>query len=120
MGAPHRPKQLYFYMIHQPFPPAFVVDISRVGARKTAALAAYTSQFATNAVPGVAAQMQIAISQSGILRALEACAVWFGTLINVAYGEAYATLGPLGLHTLPGLDNEAPELGALPAYSAYL
>jgi bacillithiol biosynthesis deacetylase BshB1 len=44
-GQPHRPEWLYFYMLHQPFEPSFVVDVSTVWERKMAALLAYPSQF---------------------------------------------------------------------------
>ena len=44
-GLPHRPEQIYYYMIHHPFSPSLVVDISSVWDRKMATVAAYQSQF---------------------------------------------------------------------------
>jgi bacillithiol biosynthesis deacetylase BshB1 len=40
-GRPHRPEWIYYYMIHHPFTPSLVVDVSSVWDRKMAAVAAY-------------------------------------------------------------------------------
>ncbi|MEW5959930.1 MAG: bacillithiol biosynthesis deacetylase BshB1 [Chloroflexota bacterium] len=111
-GAPHRPQQLFFYMIHSPFEPSFIIDVSPVWERRMAAVRAYQSQFyATEAGPATA------ISQPEFLRSLEARAIWFGALIGAAYGEPFFSQGPLPHKEFPGLD-DSPRPGLLPPYRA--
>ena len=43
-GAPHRPRRVYHYMLHQPFEPVFVVDVSAVWDRRLQVATAYESQ----------------------------------------------------------------------------
>ncbi|MEM7117099.1 MAG: bacillithiol biosynthesis deacetylase BshB1 [Chloroflexota bacterium] len=115
-GKPHRPAWLYHYMLHQPFTPSFVVDVSAVWAQKWAAILAYESQFGA----GEAAEKTTAISQPHFLRFLEARAVYYGGLVGTAYGEAYYAAGPIGLDRLP-MGNEGEENGRFaPAYKPYL
>jgi bacillithiol biosynthesis deacetylase BshB1 len=111
IGSPHRPEQIYYYMIHSPFLPSLVVDISRVWERKMAAVTAYQSQFK----PGGAT----AISKPDFLHFIEAQAIVFGAMIGVSYGEAFYLPGPVPLRELPGLDNAFPPPGELPRYRVY-
>jgi bacillithiol biosynthesis deacetylase BshB1 len=113
-GQPHRPEWVYFYMIHTPFAPSFVVDISAVWERKRVALAAYRSQFSPEA-----GGPQTAISRPGFLRAAEARAAWFGAMIGADYGEPFHLSGPVPQAGLPGLEFPPPPPGELPAYRAY-
>ncbi len=113
-GHPHRPEQVYYYMIHRPFAPSLVVDISRVWERKMAALNAYQSQFQS-----VGEGSPTAISQPDFLRFIEAQAIVFGALIGARYGEAFYLPGPVPLRELPGLDNAPLQPGELPAYRVY-
>jgi bacillithiol biosynthesis deacetylase BshB1 len=113
-GQPHRPERVYYYMIHQPFMPSFVVDISMVWEGKMAAVQAYKTQFH----PDVSGP-KTAISQSDFLRFIEARAIWFGTMIGAVYGEAFYTPGPVPLAQLPSLTDSSPESGALPTYRPY-
>jgi bacillithiol biosynthesis deacetylase BshB1 len=111
-GLPHRPQQLFFYMIHSPFQPSFIIDVSPVWERRMAAVRAYQSQFQTEE-EGPAT----AISQPGFLRALEARAVWFGALIGAAYGEPFISQGPVPQKAFPGLTDPLRP-GLLPTYRA--
>jgi bacillithiol biosynthesis deacetylase BshB1 len=113
-GPPHRPERLLYYMIHHPFEPSFVVDISAVWDQKMAALAAYRSQFDPDS-----STFQTAISRPDFLRFVRARAIVFGALIGVAYGEAFYVPGPVPLRELPGLDFNPPQPGELPPYSVY-
>ena len=113
-GAPHRPQSVYYYMLHHPFQPTFVIDISPVWARKQAAIAAYASQF-----QAVAEGPQTAISQTGFNRFLEARSIYFGAMIGVAYGEAFYSPGPVALGLLPEPLNAPPPPGQLPGYRVW-
>jgi LmbE family N-acetylglucosaminyl deacetylase len=113
-GAPYRPEQVYYYMMHEPFTPAFVLDISAVWERKLRALAAYESQFGSEAD-----EPATALSGQGFLHSIETRAKWFGGMIGAAYGEPYTTYGPLRLTNFPNLDEARLPPGELPPYSLY-
>lgn len=113
-GRPHRPEQVIYYMLHQPFRPTFVLDISKVWPGKVAAVQAYGSQFQSEA-----AGPETAISRPGFWRFVEARAIYYGGLVGAAYGEPFFTAGPVGLAKLPGLDQPAPPPGQLPDYKPY-
>ena len=113
-GRPHRPERVYYYMIHHPFTPSFVVDISTVWDQKMAAVTAYQSQFQPDG-----SGFETAISRPDFLRLFTTRAVWFGAMIGAAYGEAFYLPGPVPAHELPGLSNPPSPFGELPAYSMY-
>ena len=48
-GEPHRPVRLHHYMLHHVFEPTYVVDVTPVWEQRTAAVAAFASQFAASA-----------------------------------------------------------------------
>lgn len=105
---PHRPQALYHYMVHHPFTPSFVVDISSSWEAKQRALAAYVSQFAaTDADP------KTGIAHPSFLSALQARDVWTGALVGAAYGEGFFSRGPLAVG---GLDVFGVEGHAYRAY----
>ena len=110
--TPHRPQQLYHYMIHQPFTPSFVIDVSPVWALKMTAIEAYASQFGSSG-PGVST----AISQPAFKQVIEAKAIWLGAMIGATYGEAFYAPGPVPLRQFPGLNVAPPD--ALPPYKIY-
>jgi bacillithiol biosynthesis deacetylase BshB1 len=113
-GHPHRPEQIYYYMIHTPFLPSFVIDISSVWERKLAAVTAYQSQFLPED-----GKSRTDISRPEFLRFIEAQAVVFGAMIGTSYGEAFYLPGPVPLRELPGL-GKAPFLpGEPPPYRVY-
>jgi bacillithiol biosynthesis deacetylase BshB1 len=97
-GSPHRPDRLYHYMIHHPFTPSFVVDVSAVWDRKMAVVAAYESQFGhLPASPGTD------LDRGSFLRVVEARATLHGAMIGVERGEAFHCRGPVPLGFLPGI-----------------
>lgn len=95
-GAPYRPERLIHYMIHSPFEPSFVIDVTPVWERRQAALLAYASQFGGNG-----REAATAISGPDFLRAMEARAIHYGAMIGARYGEPFLIRGPLGLSELP-------------------
>jgi len=113
-GRPHRPEQIYYYMIHHPFTPSLVVDVSSVWERKMAAVTAYQSQFQAQGDGS-----PTAISSPDFLRFIEAQAIVFGAMIGAAYGEAFHLPGPVSLNELPGLEGAPPPPGELPSYRVY-
>jgi LmbE family N-acetylglucosaminyl deacetylase len=92
---PHTVTRLHHYMLHEPFAPSFVLDITSVWERKLAAILAYQSQFGS----GDGAQTQI--SAPSFPRMLEARAIYHGSMVGAAWGEAYHHLGPIGMDQLP-------------------
>jgi len=102
---------LYYYMLHHPFSPSFVVDISSVWERKMEAVAAYRSQFQSDG-----SGLETALNRPDFKRFLKARALWFGAMIGAAYGEPFLTPGPVPLHGLPGIGDPDRAQGDLPPY----
>lgn len=100
---PHRPLRVYHYMLHDPFSPTFVVDISAVWGRKQQAMAAYESQFGH--APGGG---RTELDQGTFLGVIEARATFHGATIGVDRGEAFHYPGPLPLSFLPGVHDLGP------------
>ena len=113
-GDPYRPEQIYYYMIHSPFVPSLVVDISGVWERKMAAITAYQSQFKPEE-----GKSSTAISRPDFLRFFEAQAIVFGAMIGASYGEAFYLSGPVASRELPSLDIAPPLPDELPPYRVY-
>lgn len=97
-GEPYRPPLLYYYLLHTPFSPSFIMDVSSVWERRMAAVRAYESQFMAGQKSATTA-----LSRPGFLRALEARAVWFGWMIGATYGEPFLSATPMAVGSLPGL-----------------
>jgi bacillithiol biosynthesis deacetylase BshB1 len=122
-GCPYRLERVYQYIIHHPFPPSFVIDVSSVWERRMAAVTAYASQFH----PVLAVQdkcsaengPETVISQPGFLRLVEARAIYYGAMIGAVYGEPFYTPGPVPLGEFPGLTDPRLLPGELPTYSMY-
>lgn len=111
-GDPHVPQRLYHYMLHEPFAPAFVVDVDAVWERRTAALEAYASQFGRPA-----GERATAIAGRAFLDMLDARAIAYGALVGAARGEPFHCPGPLRVGGLPGIDDPR-DVGPAP-YRAY-
>ncbi len=112
-GQPYRPERLYYYMIHYPFSPSFVVDVSTVWERRMAAVRAYKSQFQSNGN-----DVETALSQPGFIRFLEARAIWFGAMIGVAYGGPFLATGPVPLPEFPVMGRPNVTVQEKPGFSA--
>ncbi|MEW5802877.1 MAG: bacillithiol biosynthesis deacetylase BshB1 [bacterium] len=93
LGFPaHYPRHVYYYPCHQPIIPTFVVDITPEFTQKMKAVAAYRSQ-----VFPAGAHSQRTIGISDYLFHIESRCRYFGSLINVEYGEALWVDRPLKL-----------------------
>ena len=110
-GEPHRPAALFAYMQHDPFEPAFVVDVSAVWDVKQRALDAYESQIhRTGGSAGGGGDDQAApmtkVSSPEFRLAVTGRAQHFGLLVGAAYGEPFWSPRPLAvrdpLALLPG------------------
>ncbi len=105
-GEAHRPEHVYHYMVHHPFEPSFVIDVSAVWERKVAALNAYASQF------GSGGEVETELTGDGFLSMVEARARFHGAMIGVERGEAFSSPGPVPLPFLPGFHDAGPTRGA--------
>jgi N-acetylglucosamine malate deacetylase 1 len=101
-GEGHRPARLYHYMLHHPFTPSFVVDVSAVWDRKMEAIRAYQSQF------GATGDRTTEIGGPRFVELLEARAAVHGAMIGAERGEPFYQPGPVALASLPGLEADAP------------
>jgi bacillithiol biosynthesis deacetylase BshB1 len=111
-GQPHRPGRVYHYMVHHPFTPSFVVDISAVWDRKVEVMLAYESQFGSED-----RDPESALAGGGFLSMVEARARFHGAMIGVDRGEAFHTPGPVALGFLPGVHDLG--LGSGPSYRMF-
>ncbi len=100
-GKPHRPGAVFSYMQHDPFEPAFIVDVTRGWQKKIAALAAYDSQLyrpdKTRDEP------MTKVSSPEYFRAIEGRARHFGQMIGAAFGEPFWSRLPLAIGDVMGL-----------------
>lgn len=114
-GKIHRPKRLFHYMIHHPFTPSFVVDISSVWSRKIEVLTAYRSQLDYSG-----SGVQTALSKPEFMEFIEAKARWFGAMIGARYGEAFYSSAPVALEGFPLGTAGDSEPGCLPPYNPFM
>ena len=94
-GTPHRPGAVFSYMQHDPFSPAFIVDVSRVWERKLAALSAYGSQL--HQANSVRDEPMTKVASQDYWLAVEGRARHFGQLINATFGEPFWSRLPLAV-----------------------
>jgi bacillithiol biosynthesis deacetylase BshB1 len=114
-GPLHRPERVYYYMIHSPFTPSFVMDISNVWEQKVALMEIFASQF-KNKEDGFGST---AISHPNFLRFQKARAVYFGALSGVAFGEPYLSIAQVPVRAFPGTDDFEPPQTNVPPYCAF-
>lgn len=105
-GAAHRPERIYHYMVHHPFTPSFVVDISAVWDRKMEAVRAYASQFGASP-----AEIETELADGGFLSMVEARARFHGATIGAERGEPFFYPGPVPLPFLPSFHDLGPTRG---------
>lgn len=110
-GVPYRPPQLFYYVLHTPFTPSFIMNVSDVWQRRMAAVQAYDSQFGASA-----GEVETALSHPSFLRALEARAIWFGWMIRAAYGEPFLSATPPSVTVFPGMQHDAHMPQGLPVH----
>jgi bacillithiol biosynthesis deacetylase BshB1 len=88
-----RPEYLLYYMLHTPFIPTFVLDISEEFNLKKEAINAYHSQF----IPRANKNRRSFINRPEFLEMIETRAKYFGYQVNCRYGEPYYFQGTLRL-----------------------
>lgn len=118
-AEPHRPGAVFSYMQHDPFEPAFIVDVSGVWEKKMAALAAYDSQL-YRAEPGPPGggrakgspgggrakkrdEPMTKVSSPEYWLAVEGRARHFGQMIGAALGEPFWSRLPLSVRDVMSL-----------------
>ena len=108
-GKAHRPGAVFSYMQHDPFEPAFIVDVSAVWEKKIASLEAYRSQLFQprgGTAPERPQEPVTKVSTEEFWRAVEGRARHFGLLIGAEMGEPFASRLPLAaadpMQLLPG------------------
>jgi bacillithiol biosynthesis deacetylase BshB1 len=100
-GRPHRPTRVYRYMLHTPFDPAVVVDVTDVWERRRQLLQVFDSQVTLG--PG---DVPTALNGGRFVAMLEGRAICFGAMAGVTYGEPLQVDGPLLLRGLPECDDD--------------
>lgn len=103
---PHRPAAVFEYMLHDPFEPRFIVDVTSSWKEKMAALACYETQLHQGESSRAVDQPATKVASREYRLAVEGRARHFGLLIGAEYGEPFASRLPLAvsnpLALLPG------------------
>jgi hypothetical protein len=101
-------------MVHHPFTPSFVIDVSAVWSHRMDAVSAYESQFGRET-------HRTEIGGETFLAFLEARARFYGAMAGVEHGEAFYSPGPIALDALPGLHRTGGDKGASgpPGYRSF-
>lgn len=97
-GRPHRPAAGFWYMGHDGFEPAFIVDISSTWEAKQAALDAYRSQLHSGRSEETEAGPVTKIGSRAFRQAIEGRARVLGARIGAEFGEGFGAPGPLSVH----------------------
>ena len=92
----YRPPVTLYYMLHTPFDPSFVVDISDVLEVKHAAIDAYESQLSVKNPRTQSTH----INRPEFMKGLTTRAAYFGQMVNVPFGEAYYYQGVLKIDNI--------------------
>ncbi len=106
-GPPHRPAAVFSYMQHDPFDPAFIVDVTSVWERKLESLAAYRSQlFQPGGSEEEDKEPKTKVASREFRLAIEGRARHFGLMVGAEMGEPFCSRLPLAvsdlLAVLPG------------------
>jgi len=98
-GAPFRPGARFYFASRVGFHPSFVVDVTAVHEVKQRAMLAHRSQV-TQETPGVSPTQ---LNQPDFLQRIDARMKHYGGMIGVAYGEPFASDGPVGVRELAAI-----------------
>lgn len=94
-AQPHRPAAVFSYMQHDPFPPAFIVDVTSGWEAKLAALDAYRSQLFQPG--GDRDEPPTKVASRDFRHAMEGRARHFGLLVGATFGEPFWSRLPLAV-----------------------
>jgi bacillithiol biosynthesis deacetylase BshB1 len=110
-GPAHRPRRIYWYMLHHVFEPSVVIDVGPVWQERLRLFEAYPSQLSANG------SEPSAINDGGFADMLRARATCYGAMVGVSHGEPFHVVGPLGLSSLPDLDDSFGTRGRYQSYA---
>jgi len=94
----HRPQTVIYYLLNYAVTPSFVVDVTNFWDRKTAAIAAYQSQF----FKADSNEPETFIAKKSFLQSIEARARFYGAMIGAEFGEPFFTKQPPKVEDLVG------------------
>jgi bacillithiol biosynthesis deacetylase BshB1 len=80
---PHRLRSIIYYMLHKPFEPTFIVDVTDSYEKKKKSIRAYQSQ------------IELISSYGGLLRTIRIRDQLYGSRIGAEYGEPFLSDAPL-------------------------
>lgn len=92
----YRPEKNIYYMLHTPFEPDFVLDISEVFGEKMKAIQSYASQFTSDA----AHSERTYINRGDFLESIEIRARYYGYLSGCRYAEPFHSQELLKLNNI--------------------
>ena len=92
---PFRPKKYFSYMQKYEFTPSFIVDVSEAYDVKTKALSAFESQFYNPH----SKERETLLSSKLFIESIKARDMHYGSLINVAFGEPFYSIEPIGIQS---------------------
>jgi bacillithiol biosynthesis deacetylase BshB1 len=92
---PHSPKLLFYYPMHEYVEPTFVVDVTQEFEKKMEAVKAYESQFLKPPPPDY-----IPLGVSNYLFHIESRARFYGSLIDVSFGEPLIAKKPIPIQSV--------------------
>jgi bacillithiol biosynthesis deacetylase BshB1 len=98
-GRAHRPRRVYWYMLHHVFEPSVVIDVSPVWDDRCRLFEVYRSQLSAGVLS--------AINDGAFVEMLRARATSYGAMVGVTHGEPFHVVGPLGLSALPGVGDSS-------------
>ena len=89
-GSPHRPARVYRYMLHTPFEPKLLVDVSAVWEARSELLRVYKSQVSLGGHDA-----PTALNGGRFVAMLEARATYLGAQAGVSHAEGFDADGPV-------------------------
>lgn len=102
-GEPHRPGAVFHYMLHDPFEPRFIVDVTESWETKIAALGCYESQLYQKEGSSASRGPETKVSSPEYWLAVEGRARHYGLLIGAEYGEPFTSRLPVKVSDLRDL-----------------
>lgn len=101
-GTPHRVNQILHYMLHSPFTPSLIINITPVWTNLYTVWECYKSQFFSNPEKS---GLSTALSDGSFLNILKSRATVYGAQIHASFGEPYFSRTPLSFNSPKGLLN---------------
>jgi bacillithiol biosynthesis deacetylase BshB1 len=96
-GEPHRPGAVFSYMQHDPFEPAFIVDVTDTWETKMRAIDCYLSQIHQPGAGGARDEPPTKVASREFRLAVEGRARHYGMLVGVEFGEPFTSRLPLSV-----------------------